>query len=963
MITSIFKPKWQHENPEIRAKAVAALSDQADQAILLELARVDPSPEVQRLALAKIHDPAAVLSMLEDAPRREPFQLRLVQLLVDTHPSDGELPAYLDALQHVTVAETLIQLAEQGIHPEIRLAALDRIDDETCCVRIALHDAVVRNRLRAVEKIHQADALENVVQASRGKDKRIHREASDKLAALREAEEKPRQLRALREALCQRLEKIRHAEDWDRARKEYVLVEQQWQELAKQAMGADGDLFERFTQNYQQFKESEAQYQEQQAHLEQLREQRQALLDTLEQRLETLCAASPELDLDEIEPFLAAQEPAWRAMESLPPPQQNPLNQRFAQLTEQIHGALRHTRKIRQAVKDGEHLLKDMRRLLEGGRPVREKNLEQFQHRWDGRDASLSDPALADLHGQFHDLLGQLRHARDEQKSQQKSARQDLSTVLDQLEATLESGELHEAVPLEKQAQELFACLEGLPHGQIHALEQRLHQIDAKYRELCSWQQWGNDLEREKLCAEMEAMIGQDIAPETLARQIQEAQKRWKDLSHLAGDRSNQALWKRFQTACNQAYEPCKQHFSRLAEERKGHYEQKIAVCEAIETFIQQTPWDGEVDWKAAHRFLQEQLKAWHAIGPVDRKEKKNINRRFDTAMAELDKQLEVERGRNQRQRKKLIENALGLNEEKDIRKAIDQAKRLQAEWKITVPGTRREEKDLWEAFRGACDQVFQRRKDEQDAFSQELQTNLDAKTQLCVELETLAASDDPEVIKTFPARRAKAQENWRAIGQVPKKNQRAIDQRFEDARAALHAALNRHKNQQARRALEALRAKAELCAELERAIQQADPAESLAQATQAWVALPPLSDSASEKAIQARFDSARAAAEAGQWPAEVLDAGQRERELLCIQLELAAGVESPPEARQARMEYQVQRLSQAMTGDKPTDTDPQALERAWYFAGPCRDLAPLEQRIQSALAAFQTNPENGDGS
>ena len=38
-------------------------------------------------------------------------------------------------------------------------------------------------------------------------------------------------------------------------------------------------------------------------------------------------------------------------------------------------------------------------------------------------------------------------------------------------------------------------------------------------------------------------------------------------------------------------------------------------------------------------------------------------------------------------------------------------------------------------------------------------------------------------------------------------------------------------------------------------------------------------------------------------------------KQLLCLRLEIAAGVESPPEYAQARMEYQVARLSESLSG------------------------------------------------
>src|SRR5689334_5401269 len=58
--SDLFKPKWKHSNPEVRAEAVRALGD--DEATLLAtIARNDSDARVRRLAVKRIVD-ADVLS-------------------------------------------------------------------------------------------------------------------------------------------------------------------------------------------------------------------------------------------------------------------------------------------------------------------------------------------------------------------------------------------------------------------------------------------------------------------------------------------------------------------------------------------------------------------------------------------------------------------------------------------------------------------------------------------------------------------------------------------------------------------------------------------------------------------------------------------------------------------------------------------------------------------------------------
>jgi len=78
--------------------------------------------------------------------------------------------------------------------------------------------------------------------------------------------------------------------------------------------------------------------------------------------------------------------------------------------------------------------------------------------------------------------------------------------------------------------------------------------------------------------------------------------------------------------------------------------------------------------------------------------------------------------------------------------------------------------------------------------------------------------------------------------------------------------------------------------------------------------------------------------------------------------LEILAGVDSPPEVKEARMAYQVKRLSEAMKGGnldgEPADktAELQTIERTWYLIGaiPAEAAHKLEQRFQQALQTFE---------
>ncbi len=956
MITNLFKPKWQHENPELRKKAVEALSAQEERDILLEIANHDSDSGIRCLAARKLNDLPALRQVLEYSDNREVRQLaidRLQEVLAGVLETSSSLSERQAFIAQVTSQEILAFIALQGVEPEIRLSALEKVTGQDTLAHAAVNDAVVRNRLAALEKLHDCAQLEQVIRLSRNKDKRIHREAQDKLAVLQQQQERPRQIRAQREALCARLARLTETEDWEKARKEYVVIEQQWQELA--APGGDADLFQQFVKTYQRFRQNLQEYQDQQARYSQIRMDKQTVLDALAVRAREIVALArlPAEEAQDLAQFLADRHMAWQYTGELTAAEERDTQRRYAELVKEINESAQKLQQIHATAQAYESLCGDLRAVLEAPTPGAEKKFHTLQQRWQAvAKPNAASELLRGLEARWRELVKQWQDQCEHDKAKQKSEFESFKDVLAQLEQALEQGELHEAVRLEKQLRQGHTRLASVP--QIHALEPRLHAVNAKFRELCGWLQWGNDLEREKLCVHVESLPAQALSPEAVVKAIQEAQQQWRQLSHLAGDRSNQTLWKRFQTACQAAYEPCKQHFSQQAEQRREFLAAKQAVCVEIETLLRETDWE-HADWKAIQRYMQDKLKAWHAIGPVDRKEKRAINKHFDTIMAELGQKLDAERSANQLMRKQLIEKAQALHAITDARKAVAEAKQLQAEWKITVSGTRKEERELWDTFRAACDHVFARRRDEQDAVSQQWQAILEAKSALCAELEAQADSSDAAALKNASARVAKARQQWAELGPTPKKALPQLDNRFDLACQALKSARHRLIQREAQQYFAQVAAKAAVCLALEQAITAGQGEAALAGAQAEWQALPALANDKDEAALQARFAAACAAI--GGWPADALAQARKNREFLCLRLELAAGIDSPPEARQARMEYHVQRLSQAMGGDKSAvagdaTQEAEQLELQWYSAGP--SAADLESRFRAAITAMK---------
>jgi hypothetical protein len=107
---------------------------------------------------------------------------------------------------------------------------------------------------------------------------------------------------------------------------------------------------------------------------------------------------------------------------------------------------------------------------------------------------------------------------------------------------------------------------------------------------------------------------------------------------------------------------------------------------------------------------------------------------------------------------------------------------------------------------------------------------------------------------------------------------------------------------------------------------------------------LSPLNDA--ERDVKDAFASRvgalqRALADGGKALAATVDAALRRRHDLAIEMEIVAGVETPPDDQQQRLALQVARLNQGMRSRGQVVEDPVELARRFCSTGPAADRSP----------------------
>lgn len=530
--------------------------------------------------------------------------------------------------------------------------------------------------------------------------------------------------------------------------------------------------------------------------------------------------------------------------------------------------------------------------------------------------------------------------AVSEQSRREREQRQALlhwaESLIPRYAEKLDAGDTAAAHAVHDELAHLFRQLGATPPS----IERSLSPLHARYAELRRWQHWSNQRRRRSLCDEIEALAETGVHPDAIATRVREAREEWLRLDAAeSGDGSAETsgLTRRFHGACQRALKPAQKYFEKRDALRDTHRTQLEALLGRVDAL----PADAS-DWKAMLALRHELAGALRSLDRFSPRDRTALAKRIKQAIAVVAPRLDAHAEEVKAAKARLIEQA-GILANKADRNAVRAVRELQQQWTALGEGLRGIDQKQWREFRAACDRVFAGLDAERKEREAQV-TALAGQAQALVdEVEALVADATAEA-ESLASRRRDLESRWRAIAT----SDRGLEQRWRRALDMLSVRIaGREREKRAARYTLALR-KYALLRELERG---ATPAESLDAAWESHAALiPAFADPLDVRWKGARSGEVRAADE---------DAVEAAREVL-VRLEFAAGIASPEDDRQRRMDYQVARLSARMRGAaQSSDPDRQLVElmSSWFaLTGPLPE--DLEQRFTRAVqAALDTLP------
>lgn len=211
---------------------------------------------------------------------------------------------------------------------------------------------------------------------------------------------------------------------------------------------------------------------------------------------------------------------------------------------------------------------------------------------------------------------------------------------------------------------------------------------------------------REVLCKESEELAS-STSWKVTGERFEAIFEEWQKVGpvpKIEGDEQ----WKRFRKSRAEFAKNRATHFDDRKKIMRESAVKKEALCEQAEALSSSS------EWNKTAKAIAELQEEWKKAGPTVKSKSDLLWKRFRTALdAFFDRrkvhyrQLDRERKENLRLKDNICRVAEELINSPDLRNAMDQAKELQAEWKLIGPVPRDKSDTIWDRFRKACDAVF----------------------------------------------------------------------------------------------------------------------------------------------------------------------------------------------------------------------------------------------------------------
>ncbi len=678
--------------------------------------------------------------------------------------------------------------------------------------------------------------------------------ASDRLAARQKSQkESARQridneLRRL-EALCDEVVRLNQETDRYQAERRVKEIVREWHEGAAESVIRDDSkiaLNRRFRKICDTFFDAQHAFREEQEW------ERWSNLMIKEELCHAVERLSQESDIFKVSRELKQAQKTWKTIGATPKNRSKETWEHFRTACDRAHkrcktffAELEQKRIENLRIKD--EICTRITQLTEDGKNWNDatREVKELQAKWQkiGKAPREKEDAVFKRYRAAADaFFNKRRDYLKAQRVQRREAGEAKEALCDRLDLLEKEADWFSAIAEIKQLQAEWKTIGPANREREKALWLRFRGSCDRFFKRLDDERPANLSEKKRIISDIETLVGDlkqkgqelDLAHVTdAAKSFSALQAVFKAVGPVPRE-SERDTWQRYHKAGDAFFQFRRSFFKELSHEREQCLAQKEELVFNAETLAESTDWD---DAEAGFKKLDEQ---WTCLGALPGGKDKELKARYQIAQdrfrnrrryhsgdMEADREeilkkketlctrLELLAGGNQSanadanialslsdQLKLAIESNFAsstmtapYSEKFNWQSAHDEAKKIQDEWTSLDAQSNHRDLALEDRFKRALDGFFARRpsttkRSRKDVSPAEMAANLVAKEEICTQVETFAAADDP---KTVVAKVKKCQARWKTLGPVARKNDAdrlwsrystACDKVFESLRA-----------------------------------------------------------------------------------------------------------------------------------------------------------------------------------
>jgi hypothetical protein len=338
-----------------------------------------------------------------------------------------------------------------------------------------------------------------------------------------------------------------------------------------------------------------------------------------------------------------------------------------------------------------------------------------------------------------------VRDQRQEEEQKQKNLvrKQEL---IGQLRDLVESAETKNSGDRLKAIQEEWKATGPVPQTEAkelwnsyHALLDKFYNNRSIYFELKELDRKRNLNAKQQLIERAEALQNNESINASL-QELRHLHEEWKNLGPVPNEQRD-SIWERFIQASEKVHDRKKEFMAGRREVELQNLDRKTELLKRLEQFHEYNT-DRINDWRDKTDEIQKVKEEWDAIGLVPKENADTVNKQFWGVYKaffhhknQFFKALDEQKMQNLKLKTELCEQAEELKNSTDWDDTKEKLIQLQKKWKTIGRVPDKYSDKIWERFRAACNEFFDRRQAEADNKTAEIEKLSTEKTAYLDEL------------------------------------------------------------------------------------------------------------------------------------------------------------------------------------------------------------------------------------